>query len=41
MTLAAMTTGVTAVLRPAERGRTMRVPLGPPLVVATLLMCWT
>ena len=39
--LAAVTAGVTAVLRPAERRRTMRVPLGPALVVATLLMCWT
>ena len=39
--LAVATAGVAALLRPADRGRTMRVPLGPALVAATLLMCWT
>lgn len=31
---------VVAVARPDLRGRKMPVPLGPALVLASLLMCW-
>ncbi len=37
--VAVVLTVVIALLRPANRGRAMRVPLGPALVAATLLVC--
>ncbi|MDT0262341.1 hypothetical protein [Jatrophihabitans lederbergiae] len=38
--LAAVTAMVIAVLRPAQRGRAIRVPLGPTMIAVTLLICW-
>jgi leader peptidase (prepilin peptidase)/N-methyltransferase len=38
--LIVVTPGVVAVARPDLRGRKMPVPLGPALVLASLLMCW-
>lgn len=38
--LAAVTAMVIAVLRPAQHGREIRVPLGPAMIAVTLLICW-
>lgn len=38
--LIVVTAAVVAVARPDLRGRKMPVPLGPSLVLASLLMCW-
>jgi leader peptidase (prepilin peptidase)/N-methyltransferase len=38
--LIVVTAAVVAVARPDLRGRKMPVPLGPALVLASLLMCW-
>jgi hypothetical protein len=38
--LVVVTAAVVAVARPDLRGRKMPVPLGPSLVLASLLMCW-
>lgn len=38
--LIVVTAGVVALARPDLRGRKMPVPLGPSLVLASLLMCW-
>ena len=39
--LAIATAVCLALLRPDERGRTMRIPLGPSLIGATVIMCWS